>query len=105
MVTGLLVNLEAILGVIGTGGILAALIFLVVAFVMAYFMGGSDPGVRSVLGLGTAQRNLSAALVVAGANFASDPDVIVMILVAGLLGLVVLMLTAGELGKRAQTQE
>jgi BASS family bile acid:Na+ symporter len=68
-------------------------------------MGGSDPGVRSVLGLGTAQRNLSAALVVAAANFASDPDVIVMILVAGLLGLVVLMLTAGELGKRVQTQE
>ena len=56
---------------------------------------------RSVLGLGTAQRNLSAALIVAAANFASDPDVIVMILVAGLLGLVVLMVTAGELGKRA----
>jgi len=105
MVTGLLVNLEAILGVIGTGGILAALIFLVVAFVLGYFMGGSEPGMRSVLGLGTAQRNLSAALVVAAANFASDPDVIVMILVAGLLGLVVLMVTAGELGKRAQTQE
>jgi BASS family bile acid:Na+ symporter len=94
MVTGLLVNMEAILGVIGTGGILAALIFLVVAFVLAYFMGGSDPGVRSVLGLGTAQRNLSATLVVAGANFASDPDVIV-IAPGGIIGFDWILLELG----------
>jgi BASS family bile acid:Na+ symporter len=54
-----------------------------------------------VLGLGTAQRNLAAALVVATANF-DDPDVMVMVLVLGLLGLVVLMVTAGELGRRSK---
>ena len=31
---------------------------------------------RVVLGPGTAQRNLSAALLVAGQNFADDPDVL-----------------------------
>jgi len=54
-----------------------------------------------VLGLGTAQRNLSAALVVAGQNFADDPNVLSMILVAGLVGLVLLMVIGGELGRRA----
>jgi BASS family bile acid:Na+ symporter len=41
-------------------------------------------------------------LVVAGQNFADDPNVLVMILVAGLIGLVVLMLVGGEMGRRSQ---
>ena len=102
MVSALVLNFSAIIGVIGTGGILAALIFLVVAFVLGYFLGGSDGRTRSVLGLGTAQRNLSAALVVAAQNFADDPNVLVMILVVGLIGLIVLMVVGGELGKRSQ---
>jgi BASS family bile acid:Na+ symporter len=87
-------------GVIGTGAIIAILIFLLVAFVLGYFLGGSEASTRSVLGLGTAQRNLSAALVVAGQNFADDPNVLVMILVAGLIGLVLLMVIGGEMGRR-----
>ena len=54
-----------------------------------------------MLGLGTAQRNLSAALVVAGQNFADDPNVLVMIIVAALVGLLLLMVIGGELGRRA----
>ncbi len=104
MVTGLLVNIKAIIGVIGTGGLLAVILFLLVSLLLGYILGGSDGKIRSVLGLGTAQRNLSAALVVAAGNFAGDPDVIVMILAAGLVGLVLLMLAAGELGKRTASQ-
>jgi BASS family bile acid:Na+ symporter len=102
MVSALVLNFSAIIGVIGTGGILAALIFLVVSLVLGYFLGGSDGRTRSVLGLGTAQRNLSAALVVAAQNFADDPNVLVMILVVGLIGLALLMVVGGELGKRSQ---
>ena len=75
------------------------------AFVVGYFLGGKDGGTKSVLGLGTAQRNLSAALVVAGQNFADDPNVLSMILVAGLVGLVLLMFIGGELGRRAGEPE
>ena len=53
-----------------------------------------------MLGLGTAQRNLSAALVVGGQNFADTPGVITFIIVAGIVGLVVLLPIAGELGRR-----
>jgi BASS family bile acid:Na+ symporter len=100
MVSAILLNFSTIIGVIGTGGILAILIFLIVALVLGYVLGGSESDIRSVLGLGTAQRNLSAALVVAAQNFADDPNVLTMILVAGLVGLVLLMVVGGELGKR-----
>ena len=102
LVTGVIVNFTAILDIIGTGGFIAILLFLVGAFILGYFGAGRDAGVRSVLGLGTAQRNLSAAMVVAGQNFASDPDVLTFIIVAGIVGLLVLMPLAGELGRRSE---
>ena len=52
------------------------------------------------MGLGTAQRNIAAALVVAGQN--SDIEVITYLMVIALIGLVVLMPVAGELGRRAK---
>ena len=103
LVSGVVVNFTAILDIIGTGGFIAILLFLVGAFIFGYFGAGRDAGVRSVLGLGTAQRNLSAAMVVAGQNFASDPDVLTFIIVAGIVGLLVLMPLAGELGRRSDT--
>jgi BASS family bile acid:Na+ symporter len=101
---GLLAHLSAVLGVFGNGGIIALLLFLALAFGFGYLLGGKDGGIRSVLGLGTAQRNLSAALVIATANFADEPDVIVMVLVLGLVDLIMLMLIAGELGRRNRKQ-
>jgi BASS family bile acid:Na+ symporter len=53
-----------------------------------------------VLGLGTAQRNLSAALVVGAQNFSDKPDVLVTVIVAGLVGLALLLPLAAELGRR-----
>jgi len=81
------------------------LLFLALAFVFGYLLGGRDGSIRSVLGLGTAQRNLSAALVIATANFAGDPDVIVMVLVLGLVDLSALLITANLLGRRINDQQ
>lgn len=55
------------------------------------------------MGLGTGQRNISAALVVAGQNF--DPDVITYLMVIAVIGLVILMPAAGELGKRMKATD
>jgi BASS family bile acid:Na+ symporter len=99
---GLLANLNAILGVIGGGGIIAVFLFLALAFACGYLLGGRDGSIRSVLGLGTAQRNLSAALIIATANFSGNPGVIVMVLVLGLIDLILLMLIASKLGKRSR---
>jgi len=97
-VAGLVLNFREMIGLVGSLGLLAGVIFIVVSLVIGYFLGGSDGDTRSVMGLGTAQRNISAALVVAGQNF--DLDVITYLMVIAIIGLVVLMPTAGELGKR-----
>ena len=102
MVTILVLQFSTIIGTIGTGGILAALIFLVGALAIGLLLGGRDPGMRSVMGLGTAQRNLAAAMLVATQNFSKDPNVLVMVMLIGILGLIMLGVVSGELGKRVQ---
>src|SRR5712691_6966342 len=89
----LVLNFSNVISVIGTGGILALVIFIAVSFVLGYFVGGigSDSNIKKVAGLGTTQRNVSEALVVGTQNFSSQPNVLVMLIVGALLMLVVLM--------------
>ena len=98
VVLGLVLNFSSMIALVGTFGILAGILFVLISVLVGYFMGGSDPGDRSVMGLGTAQRNVSAALVVAGQNFGAD--VLTYVLVMAIISLVLLMPAAGELGKR-----
>ena len=99
LVGGIILSWDSIISLIGTGGIIAIVIFLVVSLAVGYFAGGSDPATRSVMGLGTAQRNLAAAMVVAAQNFSSTPTVTVTVVVAAMIGLVMLIPIGGELGK------
>jgi predicted Na+-dependent transporter len=103
LVGGIILQWDAIVSLIGTGGIFAILIFLLISLGLGYLAGGSDKGTRSVMGLGTAQRNLSAALVVGGQNFSDSPNVLVTVIVAGLVGLAVLLPIAAEFGKRTES--
>ena len=70
LVVGLGLNVANVIGLIGSGGFLALLLFIAGSLAIGLLLGGRDPGVRNVLGLGTAQRNVSAAIVVTLANFA-----------------------------------
>ncbi|EJN57610.1 bile acid:sodium symporter family protein [Halogranum rubrum] len=96
----LVLNFQNIVGVVGTGLIVALLLLVVLSLVVGYLLGGPTTATKSVVGLGTAQRNVSAALVVGAGNFA-DPDVVVTLLVGALLMLVVLLVASGEFGKRS----
>jgi len=102
MVTILILQFSSIIGTIGTGGILAALIFVLGALAIGLLLGGKDASMRSVMGLGTAQRNLAAAMLVSAQNFSDDPNVLVMVMLIGILGLVLLGVVSGEMGKRAK---
>jgi BASS family bile acid:Na+ symporter len=104
VVAVLVLEFSAIIGIIGTGGILAALIFLVGALAIGLLLGGIDPSTRPVLGLGTAQRNLAAAMLVAGQSFSDEPNVLVMVMLVLILGIILLMVVGGEMGKRVQAQ-
>ena len=99
LVTILVLEFSTIIGTIGTGGILAAIIFLAGALAIGLLLGGRVPGMRPVMGLVLAQRNLSAAMLVA-ARISDDPNVLVMVMLVAILGLILLMVIAGEMGKR-----
>jgi BASS family bile acid:Na+ symporter len=91
-------NYQAMIDTIGSGALVAALLFVFAIFAVGYALGGPSPATRSVLGLGTGQRNIAAALVVATGN-SDDPQVVIMLLVSTLVGLVVLMPAARLLAR------
>ncbi|SOD72897.1 BASS family bile acid:Na+ symporter [Jatrophihabitans sp. GAS493] len=96
-----LVGLPEIWDQIGTGVLFATLVLVIVCLAAGYLLGGSGRDQRVVTGLGTAQRNLSAALLIAGTSFQDTPEVLVTVMVASLVLTGTLLLIAGELGRRA----
>jgi predicted Na+-dependent transporter len=82
-------DFRAMLGVVGSGAIAAAAIFVATLFALGFLLGGPRPQVKGVFGLGTAARNVGAALVPAS-HHASDPKVITMLVVSTLVIVVVL---------------
>ena len=85
-----LANVNNVLAVFGTRGILAGLLFIALGFAIGWLLGGPDRNTRRVLALGTAQRNIAAALVVGSQSF-SDPKVVVMVVVVAIVSLLILM--------------
>jgi bile acid:Na+ symporter, BASS family len=92
-------NVNNVLAVFGTRGILAGLLFIAIGFVIGWLLGGPDSKTRRVLALGTAQRNIAAALVVGSQSF-SDPKVVVMVVVVAIVSLLILMPLSRMLAKR-----
>jgi BASS family bile acid:Na+ symporter len=99
IVLGVVLNFESMIALVGSRGLLAAALFVAGALLAGYLLGGKDRSIKSVMALGTGQRNISAALVVAAQNF--DSDVITFVLVFSIIGFIVLFPAAGELGKRS----
>ncbi len=96
------VNFNKVLSVFGTGAILAGLVFIVVGYALGWILGGPAADTRPVLGLGTAQRNIAAALVVAGQSF-SDPSVVVMVVVVAIISLLILLPMSRLLARRSSS--
>ena len=96
----IVVNFSNVLSVFGTRAILAGLLFIAVGYGMGWLLGGPAADTRSVLGLGTAQRNIAAALVVGSQSF-SDPKVVVMVVVVAIASLLSLMPLSRMLAKAA----
>jgi len=85
-------------GIVGTGAILVGLAFVAAAFGIGYLAGAGKDHLEDVGGLGTAQRNTAAGLIIAAQNF-SDPNVLVMLTLANMLGIVMLLLIAKALSR------
>lgn len=92
-------NIRALLGVIGSGAVLAALLYFTGLFIVSWLLTGPRTGDRGVLGLATAGRNFGAALVPAANSF-NDPKVTTMIIVGAIVCLIVCFIAAGWLKGR-----
>ena len=94
------VNFNKVLSVFGTRAILAGLLFVALGYAVGWALGGPAADTRPVLGLGTAQRNIAAALVVGGQSF-SNPSVVVMVVVVAIVSLLILLPMSRLLARKA----
>src|SRR4029077_21179264 len=92
-------NVDKVLRVFGTRGILAGLLYIALGFGIGWVLGGPGTDTRRVMALRTSQRNIAAALVVASQSF-SDPKVIVMVIVVAIVGLIPLLPLSRALANR-----
>jgi bile acid:Na+ symporter, BASS family len=99
LVTGLGLNVSNIIDLIGSRGFLALILFVVGALLIGFVLGGRDQGVRTVMGLATAQRNVAAAILVTTINF-SGTTTLPFILVASVVLPLILLPTSRRLGAR-----
>ena len=99
LVVGLGLNVANVVSLIGTGGFLALLLFIVGSLLIGFVVGGRDTGVRNVMGLGTAQRNVSAAILITLQNF-SGTTAVPYVLVAAILIPLILLPLGRWLGSR-----
>jgi bile acid:Na+ symporter, BASS family len=93
-------NVRAMVETFGSGALGAAVVFVLTMLAVGYLVGGPAPTTRSVVGLGSGQRNIAAALTVATGN-ADEPRVVIMLLVSTIAGLLVLVSAARFLGRPA----
>ena len=92
-------NIDKVLQVFGTRGILAGLLFIALGLGTGWLLGGPNADTKRVMALGTGQRNIAAALVVASQSF-SDAKVVVMVIVVAIIGLIILMPLSRALANR-----
>lgn len=79
--------------------LLAILILLIGTMLIGYFMGGKEKTKRVVMALGTGQRNISAAILVATQNF-KDPDVSIILVAVAIFGLFIMLPYAKKMGEK-----
>ncbi|MBF5042881.1 transporter [Aggregicoccus sp. 17bor-14] len=92
----LLANLRAIASLRGTGAIPAAALLVAGALLTGYLAGVPTREWRVVLGLGTGQRNVAAAMTVATSGFDTE-EPLVMVVVTSLVGFALLFPAAWAL--------
>ena len=97
----LYLNFGSVIGVFGTGAILAGLLLIGGSFAIGYLIGTFDPTEKTVLGFATAQRNFAAANVVAIQSF-TDPGVLVMTVVISVVALLLIPISWAYGKRRAK---
>jgi len=93
-----ILNAKHLIGMIGLP-LVAILLLLIGSMVIGYFLSGKDKPTKIVSALGTGQRNISAAILVATQNF-KDPEVTIMLVAVAIFGLFIMMPYAKKMGAK-----
>jgi BASS family bile acid:Na+ symporter len=93
-------NLGGLIGLFGSGGIVATVLVIAAAVAGGYLLGVPAGVERRLLALGTAQRNVAAAFIIAVGSFPDRPIVIALVATSGLIMMAMLFPLAGEWSKR-----
>jgi BASS family bile acid:Na+ symporter len=99
-VSSIVVDFSTLLSLIGSFAILAAILLVLLAFVLGYFLGGADQASRRTTGLVTGSRAVGPALLIATQAFPADPKVTAGVIAVGLLGSFLPTIVALEWGRR-----
>jgi BASS family bile acid:Na+ symporter len=97
----IILNFAEIIRLIGTGAILASVMFIVISFIAGYLLGGPGQDTRRTLGFMSGTRNTGIALMIASQVF-DNPNVILMITLTVIMMLVILLPAAFWFGRRAE---
>jgi|GEM_PF-84166 len=104
LVLTLLLNLRRFAGIFGSGAILATFAVILGAFLIGVLVSSPNRSARTTLGLGTAQRNIAAAMVVASESF-HNPDTLVLVVTASVVDLLVLFPIAWALRRHKRRSQ
>ena len=88
------------LRLVGTGAILAGMLYFVMAFATGYLTGGPERDTRVTLAFMSSARNIGVAFMIASQTF-NDPDVLLMITLMLVLMIVILLPAAYWFNRRA----
>jgi BASS family bile acid:Na+ symporter len=90
-------NVQDLISIVKGGAVVAGVLLVAGAFAMGFLLSRLERS--AVLGLGTAQRNVAGAMVIASRDF-NDPDILVMVTASVLAGLLLLFAIAWLLSRR-----
>jgi predicted Na+-dependent transporter len=103
LTAGLLVGWRELLATVGSWIIIGTALLALGAMAIGWLLTvGAERSERKVAVLGTGMRNFSAALLVAGQDF--GPDTLVMTMVGTMVLGIVLVIAAGEMGRKAKDE-
>jgi predicted Na+-dependent transporter len=90
MVLTIVLNVHHVIAIVASRAIVALLLLFAGSFAIGYLLASPRPERRVVLGLGTAQRNIAAATIVAVEDI-KDNDTLVLVVVASIIDLIILI--------------
>lgn len=90
MLLTMILHLHHVIDIVASRAIVALLLFLAGSFAIGYLVASPRADRRLVLGLGTSQRNIAAATIVAVEDI-KDSDTLVLVVVASIIDLLILI--------------